>query len=425
MLVSFFSVFLFHFFFSFFLSAKPLHAPESRFMTLQGLVMTGYQGWFNAPEDGANRGWNHYSKNGEFKPGKCTIDMWPDMTEYAVKYKTAFCLVDDSPAYTFSSFDKSTTDLHFQWMQDYGIDGVFMQRFVASIRTAVGLNHTNTVLRNAVEAAEKTDRALCVMYDLSGMKPHEVDLVIEDWKNLVENQKLTSRKDNHYLYHRNKPLVAIWGIGFGDGRLYGYSECERLINFFKNDPVYGGCSMLLGVPTHWRELGVDTDKNPKLHQIIKQADVVQPWLVGRFNQNSYPKYHSLLAKDQAWCQGYDLDYLPVVFPGFTWHNMNPNSPSNMIPRNGGKFFWDQISKSIELGCKMLYIAMFDEIDEGTAIFKIEDVPPVGESVFVGNEGLPSDLYLWLSGQAGRMLRKEILFQDKQPNYENEKINLNK
>jgi hypothetical protein len=56
---------------------------------------------------------------------------------------------------------------------------------------------------------------------------------------------------------------------------------------------------------------------------------------------------------------------------------------------------------------MLYYAMFDEIDEGTAIFKIENNPPVGKSVFVGNEGLPSDHYLWLSGLGAKMLRKEI------------------
>jgi hypothetical protein len=98
-----------------YLSAKQLHASESRFMSYKGLVMAGYQGWFNAPEDGAGRGWNHYTKNGEFHPGMCTIDMWPDMTEYQVKYKTPFKFADGSPAYTFSSYDKSTTDLHFRW----------------------------------------------------------------------------------------------------------------------------------------------------------------------------------------------------------------------------------------------------------------------------------------------------------------------
>lgn len=79
----------------------------------------------------------------------------------------------------------------------------------------------------------------------------------------------------------------------------------------------------------------------------------------------------------------------------------------MKPRNGGRFYLAQLSKSIELGCEMLYYAMFDEIDEGTALFKIENNPPVGKSIFIGNEGLPSDHYLWLSGLGAKSLRKEI------------------
>ena len=63
---------------------------------------------------------------------------------------------------------------------------------------------------------------------------------------------------------------------------------------------------------------------------------------------------------------------------------------------------------------MLYVAMFDEIDEGTAIFKCTDTPPVGESPFVTFDGLPSDHYLWLTGQIGKMLRQEIPATDNLP-----------
>ncbi len=34
-------------------------------------------------------------------------------------------------------------------------------------------------------------------------------------------------------------------------------------------------------------------------------------------------------------------------------------------------------------------------------------PPVGESPFLTFEGLPSDHYLWLAGQGGRLIRGEI------------------
>ena len=124
---------------SFVLNAQIKHSPVSKFMTYKGLALAGYQGWFDTEDDGAGRGWNHYKHNNEFRPGKCNIDFWPDMTEYKVKYRTPFINPDGKAAYIFSSYDKSTTELHFKWMKDYGIDCVFMQRFVQTIKSYLGL----------------------------------------------------------------------------------------------------------------------------------------------------------------------------------------------------------------------------------------------------------------------------------------------
>lgn len=98
--------------------------------TLTGKIMSGYQGWFTCEGDGANRGWFHYGKRGEFKPGQCTIDLWPDMSEMNddEKYATAFKHADGSTAHVFSSMNKKTVLRHFKWMQEYGHDGVFVQR---------------------------------------------------------------------------------------------------------------------------------------------------------------------------------------------------------------------------------------------------------------------------------------------------------
>ena len=63
---------------------------------------------------------------------------------------------------------------------------------------------------------------------------------------------------------------------------------------------------------------------------------------------------------------------------------------------------------------MVYQAMFDEMNEGTAIFKCTDDPPVGDSRFVTYEGLPSDFYLKLVGHASRMLRGEVPLTEQVP-----------
>jgi hypothetical protein len=57
---------------------------------------------------------------------------------------------------------------------------------------------------------------------------------------------------------------------------------------------------------------------------------------------------------------------------------------------------------------MIYVAMFDEVDEGTAIFKCANEVPVGTaSKFLNFEGLPSDYYLKLVGTGTKLLRGEL------------------
>lgn len=79
------------------------------------------------------------------------------------------------------------------------------------------------------------------------------------------------------------------------------------------------------------------------------------------------------------------------------------------------FLWSQIEEAKALGSQMLYVAMFDEVDEGTAIFKCVNNPPSGDGVpFLDYEGLPSDYYLKLVGDAGRLLRDERSLKAGQP-----------
>ena len=342
------------------------------------------------------------------------------MDEYKKKYETSFKFEDGSPAYVFSSFDESTVDLHFKWMKQYGIDGVFMQRFFSVLTSKNRLNHSDTVLQSAIKAANKYGIAICLMYDIGSMDDSKYELVLEDWKHLVDDLGLTNQKNKTtYLFHNQKPLVALWGIGNKDRESSHIPEVFKMIDFFKNDSIYGKCSIHLGVPSRWRTLGSDTNGDPKLLELVKKADVIHPWLVGRYNEKSYEKYKKEnIIGDIAWCKEQNISYAPTVFPGFSWYNMKDNAESNAIPRNKGKFFWKQISGAIESGVEMLYVAMFDEIDEGTAIIKISKKVPVGKSIFVPSEKeIPTDHFLWLTGMAGKLLRGDIEFTNSIPERE--------
>jgi len=412
------------------ISAQTKHGSETLYPTYHGLIMAGYQGWFRAPGDSSSA--RHYAFG---DPQQSSIDVWPDVTEYEKTYETPFKLSNGQTAKFFSSYDKSTIDLHFKWMQQYGIDGVFMQRFFDVTRAGNGKKESVKILKDALEAASKYKRAIAVMYDLSGLKASGEDCssIIADWKYLVDSLKVTNQSGRKtYLHENGKPVVVIWGVGFPD-RPYDIRNIgiERLIDFLKNDPVYGGCSVMLGVPTSWRELNADCVHDPYLHDIMRKADIIMPWMVQRFSpllHEDINRYRDDIIADMQWCKQNNIEYMPCVYPGFSWHNLSVHAfsddikPVGSIPRQNGKFYWQLLSTAINSGAQMIYVAMFDEVNEGTAIFKCSDNPPVGDKVsFLSVEG-PSDLYLWLTGEAAKMLRGEIPLSFTMPQRNQNSIN---
>ena len=112
--------------------------------------------------------------------------------------------------------------------------------------------------------------------------------------------------------------------------------------------------------------------------------------------------------DLDWCRQRGIDCLPVVFPGFSWYNMYGKA-YNLVPRQRGRFLWSQFLGAKQAGASMVYVAMFDEVDEGTAIFKCANNVPVGvKSKFVTYDGLPSDYYLKMVGAGAKLIRGETL-----------------
>lgn len=436
-----------------------LHKDGEPYNSYRGLVMTGYQGWFGAPGDGCkhsenpNTAWYHYRENNLFEPGvlKSSIDFWPDMREYEIKYTPGkFVHPNGEKAQVYSAYDKSSVMLHFKWMKDYGIDGAFMQRFVGEvIDNPAGKDHFDKVLESAMDASNVHQRAICVMYDLGGLNPSRVEPVLDDAQAIMDKYQLLDRtKQKFYLYEGEKPLIVLWGVGFNDNRPYSLDDIEILMNGLKEK----GFNLMLGVPTYWRERRNDALPDMKLHDLIKAAKVIMPWFVGRYDKETFPNFHDLIKKDIEWCHEYNVEYAPLCCVGYADRNMHPNNP--VKSRHRGQFLWDQFYHDVKSGAQMLYIAMFDEIDEGTAIYKClnqKDVPSnvsekdywvlfkdkkysisskeitgltgndwckLASSLSVTFQGIEDDLqtdhYLWLVGEGKKMLRGEIPLNSTMP-----------
>lgn len=464
-----------------------VHEEGQPYDTYKGLIMCGYQGWFGTPGDGSpmtavsNQGWYHYRESEQFRPGvlRNSIDFWPDMREYEHQYtpgldeterSSQFILPDGSAATVFSSYDEQTVLLHFKWMKDYGIDGVFMQRFLGEVvGNADHKDHFDVVLRHAMKGSNDYGRAIAVMYDMSGATASMLGGMVRDAQQLMDTYQLLDRsKQKYYLYENGKPLLALWGVGFSD-RTYD-TLLPEIIAQLKEQ----GWSIMLGCPAYWREGGSDAKSgtdHAALLSLIKSADVFMPWYVGRYGYDNFnDTWRTRIAKDIQWAKDNSLVYAVHVYPGGSDRNMHPGNGMSLqgdtwvVPadrtggRYGGRFYWTQLANAVKQGAEAIYVGMFDEIDEGTAIFKqlnVSQVPSneyydgpdyyvtyttsgnysIGATDRTGANGvrwsllasqlnvtfqgiddeLPTDHYLWLTGKAAQMLNRKLTYTEELPN----------
>jgi hypothetical protein len=161
--------------------------------------------------------------------------------------------------------------------------------------------------------------------------------------------------------------------------------------------LIGGCQWW------WR-----TAKDPQWARAFRRFDIISPWNVGN-TENIRGQKHAATGywrNDAAEARRAGMGYLPVIYPGFRWTNLKgEKAASQTIPRLGGEFYWRQFVKAAELDFDMTYVAMFDEVDEATAIFKVTNTPPT-QARFATYEGLPSDWYLRLTGEGTKLIRGE-------------------
>jgi hypothetical protein len=333
--------------------------------------------------------------------------MYPDLREFDADELCAVpnMTIGAEPARLFSASNSKTVARHFGWMQQYGLDGVLLQRFVTDI--AGNRASGDLVLKNVMAAARSYGRVFAIEYDISGANAATVTADLQnDWKYLVETLGVTAHPG--YLRHNGKPVVGVWGIGLSDNRHppADPAAAVQLIDWFRSQAQV---FYLGGTPAYWQALSNDAGADPRWADAYRAMDAIQPWTVGRYSNLAGVDRWSAnqIQPDLAATASHSQLYMPVIFPGFSWHNLNRTSPENQIPRNRGEFLWRQAYNARAAGAQTLKIAMFDEVNEATAMFKLaarrQDAPDQGYWLTLDADGftLPSDWYLRLASEIAR------------------------
>jgi hypothetical protein len=395
--------------------------PASTASGLNGRLIVGYQGWFGCPRDiGGNTQWVHWFHSNNPVNANLSVDLLPSVRQLGAEDQcpTQLRRADGSTINVFSSQNARVVATHFRWMRDHGIDGAAVQRFVGQLATPVLKHRSDRVLQNVMAAAEATGRVFYLTYDVSGANADTVIADIrKDWHYLVRELKITASP--RYLHADGKPVLQLWGFGFKDhpGKT---PEVLALIAELKNgSETLAGVTLIGGVPSNWRTLDGDAQPDRRWADVYRSYDVLSPWTVGRFRDDAgADKFiRDRVLPDLAETRRLGIGYMPVIFPGFSWYNLqNARGEKklailNQIPRRCGNFLWHQVSGLLAARVDMLYAAMFDEVDEGTALFPTETredrLPKDAKMAFLNQDGcvLADDWYLQITGKAANYLRK--------------------
>jgi autotransporter-associated beta strand protein len=358
--------------------AKDYVDPSS----LKGKVMAGYQGWFRTPNDIEDGGWRHWISGQTMAPEKFTVDMWPDLTEYdpASLFRAGHVTTaSGAPAHIFSSASYPAVLKHFRWMRKHNIDGAWLQRF----RMHAG-SEADFVLRNVSQAAAEEGRVWGVEYDVSGKSDSAVlGLLQADWLWLTSQFDILN--DPRYVREDGKPVVFIWGLPVPD-RNFTPATSNAVVDWFQSQ----GCHVIGGIPNVWSTL------NAAWQTHIEKYDGVLVWM-------------SASTSEVSFFNNRGQDYYPHIWPGFSWAHLKKlpaNPPTQYTDRQGGQYYWDKGRTWINAGADRLFLGMFDEYDEGTAIMPMTDDPPPPHTEwgrFLNNQGKPSDWWMMLSDELKRMM----------------------
>ena len=344
--------------------------------SLDNHVICGYQGWFAYPGDGAaiNR-WRHWFSSIDTPTvPNLTVDMYPLVDEYdPADLADSEIPMNGGFAKFYSTTRPNVVDKHFEWMKIYGISGVFHMRFMKDIQNPNNFSWKTGVLRNVRAAAENHGRVFATSYNMAGTGNEVIEQIREDWMYLVDNEGITS--SNRYLHHHGRPVLRIYGIGFDSVNVTDTVALAELIDWFQNSAEERYRVFLIGgLPSQWRTLTGDSRPEPEWLDIYGSLDGIHPWHVGRWaSTNGFDSFYAnRITQDSFYCASRGIHYMPTMWPGFSWHNLQGDGHDiNAIPRDGGNFMWAQAYRFAENeNIKTVWMAQFDEVDEGTAIYKV-------------------------------------------------------
>ncbi len=315
----------------------------------------------------------------------------------------------------FSSYDQQVVNTHLSWMAQNGIDCCALQRFGSEISPGSTLKaQRDGMAQKIMSAAQANGVKFYIMYDSS-----TTDAIQSDWTNtIVGTLHLTSSPN--YAKQNGKPVVCLYGVcqsGRGNP-----TDWQTRINWFKSQGCYviGGCAGF-------------SPSNPANVPAYTALNMILPWRVGALG--NLAAFQNSDASDLTFCNANGIDYQACIYPGTAFANTNGQSvsPRNQIPRNHGDFMWGQFGGAKNAGVQSGYIAMFDELNEATSIFKVAEdssmIPANNYFLTHDADGVhcSSDFYLRLVRNGGRMLKNSIPFQGVHttqfvvPRYEVEKL----
>ena len=190
-------------------------------------------------------------------------------------------LPNGQPAQLYDASCAGVIDKHFQWMQQFGIDGVVVQRFLSALDD----NSFITVLQQVQAAAQKYGRGFIVEYDASGGDSSQGSVaatVMADFNSKVKPFLSSSA----YIHQNGKPVVMVFGIGGFSFTKVNVADATNIVNQLKGAGNYVGIS----TPTNWAN---DAKANTGYASAYKAANLISPWTVGSYSDAGYVNgYHA-------------------------------------------------------------------------------------------------------------------------------------